>query len=462
MRGFRHQHTSDLSASLTCSTMTFDVEQLEEHFDLTSDHELISGEDRQSLSASVKMLLMKMLIKALVSSSNFEAIISTAKELLEEAPDSIYPHYALGTAFSKLGDNENAIYHCRRFLEIVPISGDAKFKAENLATTQNNLAVCLKTLGFLDEAERHFKGALELDNEFAAAYNNYGNLLNDKARLAEARECFIRAIEIKPEDHIAYWNLHSTSQNMPEAQSIIEACISKSPTDEIAVFTLAALRAFNGDPHGFNELLNYGFEDEPLVRSIAWILSLPKMPKVHFNRWSVYDHAIELSDRSRAFYEFGVWMGDSFKYIVPHFAAGFGFDSFQGLPEDWGVVPKGFYSSRGRVPDISNSEFIVGEFAATLPDFFNKKRPPAGLMNFDADLYSSTITALTNAHSVIDHQTTLVFDEFIVNNNWEQDEFKALNEFCENYGYQYEVEAVSLFTKQVVCRLVKHNNVIGV
>ena len=26
-----------------------------------------------------------------------------AEELLEEAPDSIYPHYALGTAFSRSG-----------------------------------------------------------------------------------------------------------------------------------------------------------------------------------------------------------------------------------------------------------------------------------------------------------------------------------------------------------------------
>ena len=61
---------------------------------------------------------------------------------------------------------------------------------------------------------------------------------------------------------------------------------------------------------------------------------------------------------------------------------------------------------------------------------------------------------MSNARLVIDRQTTLVFDEFIVNNNWEQDEFKALNEFCETNGFSYEVVAVSLFTKQVVCRLV--------
>ena len=453
MRGFRHQHTSDLSASLTCSTMAFDLDYLEDQVDAATKTKAVTDSSRQTLSNSVKLLLMKLLVKGLLSKTNFDAIISMAEELLDEAPDSVYPHYALGTAFSKIGQNERAVYHCRRFLEIKPLSCDEKFKSDNMATVHNNLAVSLKTLGFLDQAEIEFKEALRLDAEFAAAYNNYGNLLNDKARLSEARKCFVRAIEINPDDHIAYWNLHATSNNMAEAQSIIEACISKSPTDEIAVFTLAGLRAINGDRHGFEELLKYGFANEPLVRSIDWILSLPTMPEIHFNRWSIYDRAIELSDPGRSFYEFGVWMGDSFKYIVPHFAAGYGFDSFQGLPEDWGVVPRGAYSSRGRVPDIKNAEFVVGEFAGTLPEFFETERPMAGLINFDADLYSSTITALTHANTVIDETTTLVFDEFIVNNNWEQDEFRALNEFCETHGYAYEVEAVSLFTKQVVCRL---------
>ena len=433
--------------------MAFDIDYLEDQLDSAIDATKQVDATGQELSVSVKLLMMKLLVKALLSKSNFDAAISMADELLQDAPNSVYPHYALGTAFSKIGENDKAVYHCRRFLEIEPVACDAKFKQDNLATVYNNLAVSLKTLGFLDQAEIEFKEALRLDDQFAAAYNNYGNLLNDKARLPEARQCFMRAIEINPEDHIAYWNLHATSNNMGEAQSIIEACISKCPTDEIAIFTLAGLRAFNGDRRAFEELLEYGFSNEPLVRSIEWILSLPHIPEVHFNRWSIYDRAIELSDRDRSFYEFGVWMGDSFKYIVPSFAGGFGFDSFQGLPEDWGVVPRGTYSSRGRVPDIENAKFVVGEFAGTLPAFFDSKRPMAGLINFDADLYSSTITALSNARPVIDQQTTLVFDEFIVNNKWEQDEFKALNEFCEANGFTYEVVAVSLFTKQVVCRL---------
>ena len=453
MRGFRHQHTSDLSASLTCSTMAFDFERLESQTGLQQLPPFLGNENEQNLDSSVKILLMKLLVKGLLSGDNFDGVISLGQELLNQAPRSIYLHYALGTAFSKIGDNEKAAYHCNLFLEIDPITEDAPFKNENLATVHNNLAVCLKNRGLLEQAESHFKNALKCDDNFAAAHNNYGNLLNDRADIAAARKCFLRAIEINPDDHIAYWNLHSTAGSIEEAELIIEACIERSKSDEMAVFTLAGLRAFSGDRSGLDELKSFGFASEPLIRSVDWVLGLPDLPKIHFNRWAVFDEAIALADRTRAFYEFGVWMGDSFRYLVPHFSVGLGFDSFKGLPEDWGVVPKGTYSSLGIVPNIANSNFIVGEFAETLPSYFLEKRPKAGLINFDADLYSSTICALRNARNVIDPRTVLVFDEFLVNNDWEKDELKALEEFCAEFGFSYKVEAISLFTKQMACRL---------
>ena len=44
--------------------------------------------------------------------------------------------------------------------------------------------------------------------------------------------------------------------------------------------------------------------------------------------------------------------------------------------------------------------------------------------------------------------------EFIFNKNWEQDEYKALNEFCSNNNLSYEVLAVSYCTKQVAVKLI--------
>ena len=52
-------------------------------------------------------------------------------------------------------------------------------------------------------------------------------------------------------------------------------------------------------------------------------------------------------------------------------------------------------------------------------------------------------------------KTILVFDEFIMNGKWEEDEYKALNEFCDKLGYSYDVIAISFLTKQVAVRLNK-------
>ena len=53
-------------------------------------------------------------------------------------------------------------------------------------------------------------------------------------------------------------------------------------------------------------------------------------------------------------------------------------------------------------------------------------------------------------------KTILIFDEFLMSDNWEKDEYKALNEFCSNLGVDYEVLAVSFFSKQVAIKLKKN------
>ena len=88
-------------------------------------------------------------------------------------------------------------------------------------------------------------------------------------------------------------------------------------------------------------------------------------------------------------------------------------------------------------------------------NFFQKKRPKASLINFDADMYSSTLCALNYANNVIDEKTILIFDELIMNENWEEDEFRALNEFCKVLGYNYEILAISFASKQVAVQLNK-------
>ena len=133
---------------------------------------------------------------------------------------------------------------------------------------------------------------------------------------------------------------------------------------------------------------------------------------------------------------------------IKTFKKGFGFDTFDGLPEDWDNFKAGSYSSDGNIPKIKGGEFIVGKFEDTLPNFFKSS---AQSFNY---IYSSTICTLNWASPVIDQHTILIFDEFLINPNWEHDEHKALEEYCFKNNYGYEVLAISFFTKQVAVRLI--------
>ena len=438
MNQFQHNHTSDLSASLSCnsSISTSDV-------DVANVVGLEIGSEVQTL------------VQRLLRREEFQTVISVASELMKDHPESLFLHFALGTAYSNLGQALETIHHCQRFIDIEGDETIENFKSNNLPSIKNNLGLALKDLGLLERAEEVFTSLLSQEKDSVPALINYGNLLNDGARLSEAQTQFVKAIEVNPDNALVYWNLHSLSQDRDTARSILELCLSKDPANELANITLAGLLAFEGNSSHLRQLADNGYRDNPLVRSIEWIMSLPELPQIHFNRWALFDAAVARADRNRPMYEFGVWMGNSFRYLIDSFPAGFGFDTFEGLPENWHGLPPGTYSSFGQVPNILGADFITGEFRDTLPGFFGEARPMAGLINFDADLYSSTMTALTHAAPVIDDRTVLIFDELIVNRNWEQDEFRALREFCEANKLSYEVFAVSLFTKQAACLLRK-------
>ena len=66
-----------------------------------------------------------------------------------------------------------------------------------------------------------------------------------------------------------------------------------------------------------------------------------------FNKWSLFDNMIQRSKKDRPFYEFGVWRGASFQYLINAFNKGYGFDTFEGLPEKWHETDSGTYSGDG-------------------------------------------------------------------------------------------------------------------
>ena len=94
-------------------------------------------------------------------------------------------------------------------------------------------------------------------------------------------------------------------------------------------------------------------------------------------------------------------------------------------------------------------------FPKFLKVFGNGYSPDAVMIPSKPTDFPSSSEALLNfSKKIIDKDTILVFDEFIMNESWEQDEFKALNEFCSVNHFSYEVVAISFLTKQVAVKLV--------
>jgi O-methyltransferase len=118
--------------------------------------------------------------------------------------------------------------------------------------------------------------------------------------------------------------------------------------------------------------------------------------------------------------EFGVFDGRSiqkFAELNHNSASRFiGFDSFDGLPEDWSSdCPKGTFSQGGRIPSVQDSRitFVKGWFSDTVIPRMDGVRDPDAIVicHFDADLYSSTLFCLTSMLQRFEG-FYFVFDEF--------------------------------------------------
>ena len=372
-----------------------------------------------------------------------EKAIETYRKALSIKPDYAYAYNNMGGALKDQGKLQEAIETYKKALSLKP----------DFARVYNNIGIVLQEQGKLREAIEAYKKALSLKPDFPEAYINMGGSLWEQGNMQEAIQAYKRTHSINPNNTEAYWYLYGTAKNIIEAKRWIEKCLKTDPNHLEAKLTLSALQFYEGNVSEFNKYMKSPLKENAHMRSFNWVFNLPKLPYLYFHRWSLFDQMIAISKKDRPFYEFGVWRGEAFKYLIKTFKKGFGFDTFEGLPYDWHNEKAGTYTSEGDIPKVSGGEFIVGKFEDTLPDFFSTKRPMASIINFDADLYSSTICALNFSKPVIDRHTILIFDEFLINKNWEQDEYKALEDFCAKNHLTYEVLAISFFSKQVAVRL---------
>jgi hypothetical protein len=160
---------------------------------------------------------------------------------------------------------------------------------------------------------------------------------------------------------------------------------------------------------------------------------------------AVLSDALGLCSVEGLMLEFGVFRGDSLRKIARTVTQEVhGFDSFEGLPEDWSHYQKrGRFSLDGKVPvfEEANVRIHPGWFDRVLPDFMAARPQPVRFLHLDCDLYSSTRTVLELLAPRIVPGTVIVLDEYLNYPGWEAHEFKAFQEFVQTSGRHYRYAA---------------------
>jgi hypothetical protein len=184
-----------------------------------------------------------------------------------------------------------------------------------------------------------------------------------------------------------------------------------------------------------------------------------KLPETRVaTRDDLCDFALsKLGDVPMTYLEFGVKSGRSMTRMTQRFAhphARFtGFDSFEGLPQEWKHLQMGMFSTGGKTPKHRDPRvsYVKGWFQNTLPGFLGEndltKADPL-FVHFDADLYGSTLFVLAQLWE----RTAgyyFIFDEFM------QDEVVALYDFARAFPVELEFFAQTTTTtfKQVFGRM---------
>lgn len=160
-------------------------------------------------------------------------------------------------------------------------------------------------------------------------------------------------------------------------------------------------------------------------------------------------------ERTLDVYEFGVYRGET-TVLIEHLLYGYqfnyknlwGFDAFEGLPQEAPGVDKFFYYAEGVFGEEDkhlyqlrpNGAYIRGWFSDLTSEHVQKHNmAPASFIHIDGDLYISCIQALTFMleNNLIRPGTIIAFDEFKSTSNLHSGgESKAWFELCIKYKIQ--------------------------
>lgn len=365
-------------------------------------------------------------------------------------------HQAMQTAwmYQRTGRYTEAEALSHQIIQALPNHPDALHLLGVLALQYGNTEV----------AASYFERALKGNGRNPMFYSNLGLTLHEQGKLELAEANYRKAIALDPAYADAYYNLHALlldSSDLSASIRCLEKVLQINSHDSDARLTLGILLDYSGNSKSAEEHLKAVHNGPALfkARLDAWQYlknaNKQHLPLILGSNIATFKLALQAARIEGLIMEFGVRHGNTLRQIAGLVNQKIhGFDSFEGLPEIWHHEPKGSYTTKGVIPTMPhNVELYVGWFEDTLPEFLEKNDQKVRFINIDCDIYSSTKTVLDLLASRIVPGTVIVFDEYIGNEHWREDEFKAFQQAVTKYNWRYEYLSFSIFTKQVTVRI---------
>ncbi|MCH2165663.1 MAG: TylF/MycF family methyltransferase [Marinovum sp.] len=180
------------------------------------------------------------------------------------------------------------------------------------------------------------------------------------------------------------------------------------------------------------------FKDE-----MAASMLFPQKPSLR--KWA-FARALDRFGSDGLYAEFGVWRGHGVNLFAKmsggHDITIWGFDSFEGLEEDWigqaRGAQKGRYNLDGVLPEVRDGiKLVKGWVQDTVPGWLEQHvDQEVSFVHLDLDTYTPTKFCLEMLEPRLRSGSVILFDELYGYPGWRHHEYKALQEVMDAERYR--------------------------
>jgi predicted O-methyltransferase YrrM len=155
--------------------------------------------------------------------------------------------------------------------------------------------------------------------------------------------------------------------------------------------------------------------------------------------------------------EFGVYEGRSSQIFLNNMTGDsklYLFDSFEGLPEDWGDSPAGTFACEVPVFESKRAKIVKGFFEDTLPEWSKTYNKTVAVVHIDCDLYSSCQTVFRNINHLIAPNTLVLLDDYAREDFHFEHTYKAFHDYLDEFGKDFYYIARTEDNAQAAVRVI--------